>query len=73
MFEIASHLSKQGNTAIRLSYRRCLNDYMRYLITGLLYTPPKSIIVIAFIMTGVLMAILTFASVPITKVHIRRY
>ena len=48
---------------------------MYWIVLGLLvlfkiYTPPRSIIVTAFIMTGILMALLVFTGEPITKVHI---
>lgn len=48
---------------------------MYWVVLGLLvalkiYIPPRSVIATAFIFTGILIAILTFASMPITKVHI---
>jgi len=48
---------------------------MYWIVLGLvvlfkIYTPPRSVIATTFIMTGILMAILMFASVPIAKVHI---
>ncbi|MBG9479396.1 hypothetical protein [Lysinibacillus sphaericus] len=51
---------------------------MYWIVLGLsilfkIYTPPRFGIAIAFIMTGILMALLFFASVPITKVHIYHY
>ncbi len=51
---------------------------MYWIIIGLLvlfkiYTPPTKVMALAFIMTGVLIAILLFDSRPITKVHIYNY
>ncbi|WP_431811589.1 hypothetical protein [Lysinibacillus sp. FW12] len=50
---------------------------MYWIVLGLLvlfniYTPSRYILAAAFIMSGVLMAILVFASVPITKVYIHQ-
>ena len=51
---------------------------MYWIIIGLLvlfkiYTPSRNVMALAFIMTGVLIAILLFDSGPITKVHIYNY
>ncbi|WP_416141148.1 hypothetical protein ACM1TL_14575 [Lysinibacillus capsici] len=48
---------------------------MYWFIIGLLiifkiYTPPRSVIATSFIFTGILMAIIVFSPVPVTKVHI---
>jgi len=51
---------------------------MYWILIGLLvlfkiYTPPRRVIALAFIMTGILAAVLLFDSGPITKVHIYNY
>ncbi|UPW82742.1 hypothetical protein [Lysinibacillus sp. Ag94] len=51
---------------------------MYWVVLGLLilfkiYTPPRSILATAFIMTGILMALLIFARMPITKVYIHNH
>lgn len=51
---------------------------MYWILVGLLvlfkiYTPPRSVVAAAFIITGMLIAILIFTSNPITKVHIYNY
>ncbi|MBX8942554.1 MULTISPECIES: hypothetical protein [unclassified Lysinibacillus] len=48
---------------------------MYWIMLGLLivfkvYMPPRSVIATMFIFTGILMAIIVFSPVPITKVHI---
>lgn len=48
---------------------------MYWIVLGLIilfkvYMPPRLVIATSFIFTGVLMAILLFSAVPITKVHI---
>jgi len=51
---------------------------MYWILIGLLvlfkiYTPPRRVIALAFIMTGILTAVLLYDSGPITKVHIYNY
>ncbi|MEY9975758.1 hypothetical protein [Lysinibacillus sp. RC79] len=63
------------NTAKVLFQILCI---MYWIVLGLLvlfniYTPSRYILAAAFIMSGILMAILVFASVPITKVYIHNH
>lgn len=51
---------------------------MYWIIIGLLvlfkiHTPPRYVIASAFIMTGILIALMTFARSPITKVYIHNH
>lgn len=51
---------------------------MYWIIIGLLvlfkiYTPPRYVIASAFIITGILIALMMFARFPITKVYIHKH